>query len=296
MRRGLILWFLLIYYCALGQDYFSNLRKISVEEGLSHYKVLSFLPEEDGMWIGTENGLNYYDGYQWKYWTQDAGQLTNEGVNFIYKDQANRLWLFNTRTKVRPSTVMSIDILNAQRDSIFSFDQLIGQEAPFSIEEIRHFFVDHQAFFYFYTERQCWQYAPGTGFKPISFPNGFVPNRRFPNGKFVGFQDHRLLIIDENQKVVYESEALIESIDYSIKGTAQKFWLDHHESTCLIFEQKPQGGYRVKPFLAEAQTHLFELMHYDEEKEQLWLTQEKGLYLFNNREQLIYKREDIHPR
>ena len=85
-----------------------------MEEGLSHYKVLSFYPTSKGMWIGTADGLNYYDGFNWKYWKQEDEQLNFKAVDFIHSDQNQHLWLFNTSLPLIKSTLEAIDILDPQ--------------------------------------------------------------------------------------------------------------------------------------------------------------------------------------
>ena len=87
LRIGIQLLLLFIPGSQLfGQLYHASIRPIGEAEGLSNYRVLSFLPDENGMWIGTQDGLNFFDGYNWQYWTQDEGQLSNQAVSFIHKD------------------------------------------------------------------------------------------------------------------------------------------------------------------------------------------------------------------
>ena len=75
MRNLLIILLSICFYWTNAQEYFANTRKIGMEEGLSHYKVNAFYPEEEGMWIGTSDGLNFYDGYKWSYWKKETGHF-----------------------------------------------------------------------------------------------------------------------------------------------------------------------------------------------------------------------------
>ena len=87
LRIGIQLLLLFIPGSQLfGQVYHASIRPIGEAEGLSNYRVLSFLPDEDGMWIGTQDGLNFFDGYNWQYWTRDMGHFSDPNANYLYHD------------------------------------------------------------------------------------------------------------------------------------------------------------------------------------------------------------------
>jgi ligand-binding sensor domain-containing protein len=55
----------------------------SIAHGLSHNQVLSIAQDKRGfMWFGTENGLNRFDGYKFKYYkyseTDSSSIISNE--------------------------------------------------------------------------------------------------------------------------------------------------------------------------------------------------------------------------
>jgi ligand-binding sensor domain-containing protein/serine phosphatase RsbU (regulator of sigma subunit) len=68
-----------------------------MEDGLSSNAVVCFLEDERGfMWIGTENGLNRYDGNFVKVWKHDSLNANSPPGNFITnitEDDKGRLWL-----------------------------------------------------------------------------------------------------------------------------------------------------------------------------------------------------------
>ncbi|MEM7611545.1 MAG: two-component regulator propeller domain-containing protein [Pseudomonadota bacterium] len=73
---------------------FDHLR---VDDGLSQSHVLSILQDRSGMmWFGTENGLNRYDGYEFKHFKRKRGvdgALTNDFINDMVEDAGGNLWL-----------------------------------------------------------------------------------------------------------------------------------------------------------------------------------------------------------
>ncbi len=70
---------------------------ITVEDGLSQNSVNCILQDSHGfMWIGTESGLNRYNGYDftvYQYDPHDPGSLSDNHVTDIYEDSEGLLWI-----------------------------------------------------------------------------------------------------------------------------------------------------------------------------------------------------------
>jgi signal transduction histidine kinase/ligand-binding sensor domain-containing protein len=84
---------------ALANPVGSNLRfdRISVEQGLSHSTVNCILQDRYGfIWLGTEDGLNRYDGYEltvYKHDPDEPGSLSHNRVWTLFEDSAGVLWI-----------------------------------------------------------------------------------------------------------------------------------------------------------------------------------------------------------
>lgn len=80
--------------CAAQPYYF---RHYQVENGLSNNSVFCTAQDRDGfLWVGTKDGLNRFDGYQFKTYRHDPakpGSLGNDLVYVIHRDPANHLWV-----------------------------------------------------------------------------------------------------------------------------------------------------------------------------------------------------------
>lgn len=67
------------------------------EDGLSQNTAFSILFDSKGfMWVGTMNGLNRYDGYEFKIYrssTANPGSFTNNRVVKLWEDRKNFIWL-----------------------------------------------------------------------------------------------------------------------------------------------------------------------------------------------------------
>lgn len=70
---------------------------ISVEQGLSNYAVTRIVQDHQGfLWIGTEDGLNKYDGYDFTVYKSDPADstaLSNRIIQALYVDHAGTLWI-----------------------------------------------------------------------------------------------------------------------------------------------------------------------------------------------------------
>ena len=70
---------------------------ISIEQGLSQSVVITILQDSQGfLWFGTQDGLNRYDGYEFKIYKNDHDDiqsLSNDWVTTIVEDSDGTLWI-----------------------------------------------------------------------------------------------------------------------------------------------------------------------------------------------------------
>jgi len=89
------LLFILLAYNSSGQEY--NFEHLSSDIGLSQGNVSSITRDNKGfLWIGTENGLNKFDGYSFTTYHHKPGDpfsLSNDWVFRLKVDPQNRLWV-----------------------------------------------------------------------------------------------------------------------------------------------------------------------------------------------------------
>jgi len=71
--------------------------RITIADGLSFSKVDAMLQDRQGfLWVGTERGLNKYDGYQFTVYRNDPadpGSLSHDRIYALYEDSAGELWV-----------------------------------------------------------------------------------------------------------------------------------------------------------------------------------------------------------
>jgi ligand-binding sensor domain-containing protein/signal transduction histidine kinase len=117
--------------------------KITIEDGLSQSSGLSMVQDTHGfMWIGTEDGLNRYDGYDFKIYKNNEADDTSIAGNWIidlFVDSKGNLWIGTDAHGLSmyvPETDTFINNLHNPRDS-----STISSNAVTSITEDREGFL-----------------------------------------------------------------------------------------------------------------------------------------------------------
>ncbi len=96
MTKNVILLFVFLHgFSGHSQQYlFSG---YSISDGLSQSVVNCILQDSKGyMWIGTQNGLNKYNGYAFEVFTynpNDSNSISNNWINGIAEDKEANLWI-----------------------------------------------------------------------------------------------------------------------------------------------------------------------------------------------------------
>jgi len=69
---------------------------LTTSQGLSQGYIHDIIQDRDGfMWFGTKDGLNRYDGYNFKEYTYniyDPNSISNNTVHHLYEDSKGRIW------------------------------------------------------------------------------------------------------------------------------------------------------------------------------------------------------------
>lgn len=72
----------------------SVFKKINQSSGLSNGRITSMAKEKDGfVWIGTNNGLNRYDGVSFKIYNKRNSTIGSNDISDILIDHKNQIWI-----------------------------------------------------------------------------------------------------------------------------------------------------------------------------------------------------------
>ncbi|MEO7989384.1 MAG: two-component regulator propeller domain-containing protein [Chryseolinea sp.] len=113
LLRNLLLIWCVPPLISSAQTY--HFEKLSEFHGLSDNRVTCFQKDRTGfVWIGTENGLNRYDGHTFEIYRpgQPRHALSHEHINDIEEDSQGNLWV---------STWGGLNVINPVTDSLYIF-------------------------------------------------------------------------------------------------------------------------------------------------------------------------------
>ena len=98
-RKFIIFSFLIAFGIAelFAQNDDIVFERLNTSNGLSNNSVQRLLQDSHGyLWIGTDDGLNKYDGYtftQYRHDPEDSTSIGNNSIWAIYEDKAGNLWI-----------------------------------------------------------------------------------------------------------------------------------------------------------------------------------------------------------
>jgi signal transduction histidine kinase/ligand-binding sensor domain-containing protein len=121
-----------------AQEYLFDTQNITTKDGLSNLMTNTISRDHKGfLWIGTEYGLNKYDGHVFQQYTVEKnGLFSNEHIQEIEEDEAGNLWLFHSFSLKRDTSISEIDIFNPTTEQAVPFDQFFKEKAPFNTSEL----------------------------------------------------------------------------------------------------------------------------------------------------------------
>ncbi|MEO8399213.1 MAG: two-component regulator propeller domain-containing protein [Ignavibacteriaceae bacterium] len=89
--------FLFITANIFSQSHKYKLDRLTIDDGLSQNSVNCIMQDKNGfMWFGTQDGLNRYDGYNFKIYKHEPGNknsLSNNYIWNIYEDKEGIFWI-----------------------------------------------------------------------------------------------------------------------------------------------------------------------------------------------------------
>jgi ligand-binding sensor domain-containing protein/DNA-binding CsgD family transcriptional regulator len=114
---------------------------LTIEEGLSHNTVFDIIQDFNGyIWIGTQNGLNKYDGYSFEVYRSNGSKEDHTGfvgkaALSLFEDREGNLWVGTRRQGVNIRRKGSDRFVNLQNEAAFS---------PIRGYEVSSFFEDEE--------------------------------------------------------------------------------------------------------------------------------------------------------
>lgn len=141
LRKNILLFIVLfLSFCQLySQEYLFDAKLLTTEDGLANLMTTAVVKDNDGfLWVGTEYGLNRFDGYQFKLYNKEKnGLYSDKFIQDIKVDAAGNLWLYyedrleqNLRFE---NGVNAIDIFNPKTGKAIPFQLFLKNNLPFDL-------------------------------------------------------------------------------------------------------------------------------------------------------------------
>ena len=96
-RYILVILFTLLNATAIFYPQSIKFNNLTVENGLSNNDVNTLIQDKTGfIWFGTEDGLNRYDGYNFKVYRHnptDSNSLSNNSIWALLEDRKGNIWI-----------------------------------------------------------------------------------------------------------------------------------------------------------------------------------------------------------
>ncbi len=254
MKKNLLLIILSLFtsFSLQCQNSKYNFGHLVYSDGLSHNNVLCFAEDNNGfLWIGTKNGLNRFDGYNFKVFKHHPSNSNSLPDNFIYdivKDQLGRLWLRlpNGLSILNPTTEKFTNQFYLNCDSInFNLSNL-DFLAPYGDSILVFKAIDFGLILHnIYTnENECLVHNPNdnNSLSPSLVSHFIIDN----NILYIVHQNGIIDAVDIAKKKVIDRNY---SIYKMMKGEEMKYKLfqDSKSNHYLVCEDQPIGLVKIDP-------------------------------------------------
>ena len=183
-------------------------RNFTINDGLSQSSVTSIIQDNVGtLWIGTQDGLNRFDGHQFQIFTsEDTPGLQSQYINCSFQDSKGFLWF---------GTSNGLSVFNPKQEKFETYN--VSKKTVLSIEDIVE---SHTGVIYVATSTQGLALLdkPNKKLVPVS---GKIPSKRIHK---ISFLNDRLLLVSSEDKGVFTFNTVSKEVktvptSKSIKGT-----------------------------------------------------------------------------
>jgi signal transduction histidine kinase/DNA-binding response OmpR family regulator/ligand-binding sensor domain-containing protein len=200
-------WVLLQFLCVCSTSAQTNLvkiRKFAKEQGLSHQRINCIHQDRNGaVWIGTQDGLNRYDGPGFKWFTREKSGLHSNNINEIYEDEAGWLWLVHSELKDGEATYFSIDLFHPYTYQVIPFKDRFSDNNHFQVSDLR---AIHQMpggkLLFLLKNGAHFLLKGGKVFEKIAFEPGFIPHLAIDDNLVWGSAGNKLLLQNLDGKTI----------------------------------------------------------------------------------------------
>ena len=262
---------------ANAQDYY--FKHYQTENGLSHNAVFASLQDRNGfLWFGTMDGLNRFDGYNFKVFRRlpnDPTSIGNNNIRCLTEDKNGKIWV---------GTNEGLFIYDPMTESFQQFKEGKSMEIldiKFDLNGNLWFIGNFDLFTYNYKHKQLKTYSKNRFFEAteicvtknnsiwVGTHDGKIQRYNWQDDNFETFN---IFSNPKNTSLKLVTKILDTNNGYLLIGGAKQglksFNLDTYESTNLLTNHETDNDLYVK-----------DIIQYSENE--YWIASENGLYIYN---------------
>ncbi|ASB47704.1 ligand-binding sensor domain-containing protein [Alkalitalea saponilacus] len=300
MLRVILTYIIFIFssLCSIAQNQNKQFIQFTTATGLSHSHVRAIYQDRFGyMWFGTGDGLNRFDGHNFRVFTAGLTQyegLIHPSINDISKKNEDEMWI---------CTSLGVSIYNHNTDAIYPFHY-------FQNQNIERSFTDSKSNVWFGSQNGLFKYIPEKD-TIITFTHSESPNSLSHSQVRSIFEDSsgNLWIGTNNGLNLYlPEEKSFKWYDTDFKGEVRSIVEDKNNRLWIGVSR--DGVYEFKNYLALPENGTFsKLINSNVNKliirdNQLWVGNSSGgnvtvvdlNSVTNNRESIKYSTYAHYPQ
>ncbi len=287
-----------LFTCSTFNITFGQFERVTMEDGLSSPTITSIKQDDQGfLWISTFNGLNRYDGYNFKVFRHDpydSNSLSINEISEIYLDNQGYIWII-------PVAGETINIYDSKTDKFLRFQLPPVDSNSTTRRNVNNVIQDSLGYFWVSSESDLNKVVMKNMYDEhnyiiTSYPvpsDNLVISEIYQNqsGKILVFSDTLLYFDEEREKLVsthtfIQDDILVNSVGEDKNGN---LWIGtnfglyklKYSKESDTYEKVDIGRINVEP---EGKNNILL-----DSKNRLWIgTESKGLYLFDtNKDTLV---------
>ena len=189
----LLLITIIIFPLAGQQSYLPSVKTFTTKDGLSSNVVHAIHKDSRGfIWIGTEYGLNRFDGQEFDLFTRENQEhMTIEAIHKIASDGQGHLWILKSREKYDYDyTFCELNIFDTYSSQAIDLNTYFKDGLPFDAKKIVFFQqLDSQSIIIqTHKDKEAFIYNRNDGFKRLPYPKTIDVIRnvfQLPNGELL---------------------------------------------------------------------------------------------------------------
>jgi PAS domain S-box-containing protein len=155
---------LFLNFHGFSQIHNYSFNHISIEEGLSQSSIFSIHQGKSGfIWVGTQDGLNKYDGYKFEVYksnTKSKNSLSDNDITSLLEDDLGNLWI-GTRNG-------GLNCLNLKTNTIRNYQHKVNEPSIINSNYIKEIHIDASKTIWVLTNMNGIYYIKPNTYKLIS--------------------------------------------------------------------------------------------------------------------------------